>query len=115
MATDELTVRGQLRDALGTVRPLLTMSREGMVLTALEWTVARPAAYETATAAARSGELELREQGGHDRHLAPQSPRFEQRKERLLLLDHVHLDKKVNIRHKNRVGIKLAEQPQGIF
>jgi hypothetical protein len=61
---DERLVREQLGEALGTVRPLVTLSREGLVLTALEWGVNRPAAYETATAAARDGALELREQGG---------------------------------------------------
>ena len=59
---DERLVREQLGEALGTVRPLVTLSREGLVLTALEWGVDRPAAYETATAAARDGSLELREQ-----------------------------------------------------
>jgi hypothetical protein len=62
--TDEGQVRQQLREALGTVRPLVTMSRDGLVLTALEWGVAREPAYATATAAAREGALELREQGG---------------------------------------------------
>jgi hypothetical protein len=64
MAMDDLVVREQVREALGTVRPLVTMSRDGLVLTALEWGVARDAAYATATAAAREGALELREQGG---------------------------------------------------
>jgi hypothetical protein len=59
---DDQRVREQLRTALGTVRPLVTMSREGLVLTALEWRVARRAAYVTASAAAREGALELREQ-----------------------------------------------------
>jgi hypothetical protein len=64
MAMNDLAVREQLKEALGTVRPLVTLSRDGLVLTALEWGVNRPAAYETATAAARDGALELREQGG---------------------------------------------------
>jgi hypothetical protein len=64
MAMNDLAVREQLREALGTVRPLVTLSRDGLVLTALEWGVDRPATYETATAAARDGVLELREQGG---------------------------------------------------
>jgi hypothetical protein len=62
-STNDQTVRQQLREALGTVRPLVTMSREGLVLTALEWGVAREPSYATATAAAREGTLELREQG----------------------------------------------------
>ena len=61
---NDLVVREQLKETLGTVRPLVTMSREGLVLTALEWGVDRPAEYETATAAARDGALELRERGG---------------------------------------------------
>ena len=64
MAMNDLATREQLKDALGTVRPLVTLSRDGLVLTALEWGVDRPAEYETATAAARDGALELREQGG---------------------------------------------------
>jgi len=64
MAMNDLVVREQLREALGTVLPLVTLSRDGLVLTALEWGVDRPAPYETATAAAREGALELREQGG---------------------------------------------------
>jgi len=59
---DERLVREQLREALGTIRPLVTLSREGLVLTALNWGVDRPATYETASAAARDGALELREQ-----------------------------------------------------
>jgi hypothetical protein len=59
---DDQAVRQRLREALGTVRPPVTMSREGLVLTALEWGVEQPAAY--ATAAAREGALALREQGG---------------------------------------------------
>lgn len=60
---DEHQAREQLRTALGTVRPLVTMSRDGLVVTALEWSVARQPGYETATAAAMAGDLELREQG----------------------------------------------------
>jgi len=63
---DERQVREQVREALGTIRPLVTMSREGLVITALEWGAARRAAYETATAAAAAGDLELREQGSGD-------------------------------------------------
>jgi hypothetical protein len=40
------------------------MSRDGLVIGALDWGVAREPAYETATAAGRTGDLELREQGG---------------------------------------------------
>jgi hypothetical protein len=61
---NDLAVQEQLKEAFGTVRPVVTLSREGLVLTALEWGVDRPTAYETATAAARDGSLELREQGG---------------------------------------------------
>ena len=60
---NDVVVKQQVREALGTVRPLVTMSRDGLVLTALEWGVAREPAYATATAAAREGALELREQG----------------------------------------------------
>ncbi len=63
-ATGDEQVRTGLREALATVRPLVTMEREGLVLTALAWGVAREPAYATATAAAREGALELREQGG---------------------------------------------------
>ena len=49
---DEQQVREQVLEAMGTIRPLLTMSREGLMITALEWGVAREPAYETATAAA---------------------------------------------------------------
>jgi hypothetical protein len=62
--SDGNKVREQLRATLATVRPLVTMEREGLVLTALEWGVDRPAGYATATQAARAGALELREQGG---------------------------------------------------
>jgi hypothetical protein len=60
---DERQVRAQVRDALRSIRPLVTMSREGLVVTALDWNVAREPAYETATVAAEAGDLELREQG----------------------------------------------------
>jgi hypothetical protein len=60
---DEQHVRTQVREALGTIRPMVTMSRDGLVITALEWGVAREPTYETATTAARVGDLELREQG----------------------------------------------------
>lgn len=63
---DERQVREQVREALGTIRPLVTMSRDGLVITALEWGAAREAAYETASAAAAAGNLELREQGSGD-------------------------------------------------
>ncbi|MEI8334822.1 MAG: DUF6569 family protein, partial [Chloroflexota bacterium] len=62
--TDETRVREQVREALGTVKPLVTMSRDGLVISALAWGVDREPAYETATAAGRAGDLELREQGG---------------------------------------------------
>ena len=60
---DEQRVQDHVREALGTTRPMVTMSRDGLVITALEWGVAREPAYETATTAARVGDLELREQG----------------------------------------------------
>ncbi len=60
---DENQAREQLRAARAMVRPLVTMEREGLVLTALEWGVERPAAYATATEAAREGALELHEVG----------------------------------------------------
>jgi hypothetical protein len=62
LSMDGQVVRQQLREALGTVRPLMTMSHDGLVLTALEWGVARAPAYATAAAATREGALELREQ-----------------------------------------------------
>ena len=62
--TDETRVREQVTEAVATIRPLVTMSRDGLVIGALEWGVARDPAYETATAAGRAGDLELREQGG---------------------------------------------------
>ena len=61
--TNDQQVRDQVRDALASVRPLVTMSKDGLVITALEWGAARDAAYETATTAAAAGDLELREQG----------------------------------------------------
>ncbi len=39
------------------------MSREGLVITTLEWGVAREPAYATSAQATQSGDLELREQG----------------------------------------------------
>jgi hypothetical protein len=62
IAMDEQLVRRQLGEALGTVRPLVTMSRDGFVITALEWATPQAPDYETATAATRTGDLELREQ-----------------------------------------------------
>ncbi len=62
--TTETQVRGQVKGSLATIRPLVTMSREGLVIGALEWGVAREPAYETATAAASKGDLELLESGG---------------------------------------------------
>lgn len=58
------TTRDALRAALASVHPLVTLSREGLVITAIEWGLVAPPAYETATAAARSGDLELRERAG---------------------------------------------------
>ncbi len=59
--------REVVAEALRTVRPMVVQSKDGLVLTALEWAPARAAAdagYETASAAAKAGNLELREQGG---------------------------------------------------
>ena len=61
---DERSSRVGLRSALATVAPLVTMSRDGLVLVALAWEIDRPPAYETATAATARGDLELRELGG---------------------------------------------------
>jgi hypothetical protein len=62
--TDDRRVREQVRTALGTVKPLVTLSRDGLVIGALEWGVEREPAYETATAAGLAGDLELREHDG---------------------------------------------------
>ena len=61
---DERRTREALRTALGGVRPLVTMSREGLVLIPLGWDIDSAATYETAAVAATRGDLELREQGG---------------------------------------------------
>ena len=60
---DEQQVRTRVREAVEGVLPLVTMSRDGLVITALEWGVAREPAYESAAAAVQAGHLELREQG----------------------------------------------------
>ena len=62
--TDETRVRERVTEALATITPLVTMSRDGLVIGALDWGVAREPAYETATAAGRTGDLELRRRGG---------------------------------------------------
>jgi len=59
--------REVIAEALRTVRPMVVQSKEGLVLTALEWAPAggtAEAGYESASVAAKSGDLELREQGG---------------------------------------------------
>lgn len=61
MENDESSVRATLREALKTVRPLVTLSREDLVLTALTWNVRPASDYLTATAAIRDGLLEPRE------------------------------------------------------
>jgi hypothetical protein len=61
---DEILVRQQLAETLASVRPLVTLARDGLVVTALESRLDRPAAYETATAAARNGNLEVSEHAG---------------------------------------------------
>src|SRR5450759_3998374 len=58
---DERSSRVGLRSALATVAPLVTLSRDGLVLVALAGEIDRPPAYETATAATARGDLELRE------------------------------------------------------
>jgi hypothetical protein len=60
---DDQLARRTVREDLATVRPLITLSRDGLVLVALEWGVDRPPAYDTALAAAARGGLELRELG----------------------------------------------------
>ena len=60
---DEQLARRIVREDLATVRPLVTLSREGLVLIALGWNVDRPPAYATAMTAAAHGGLELHEFG----------------------------------------------------
>lgn len=60
---NERVVLQPVEDALRSVRPVVTMSREGLVITALESGTGREPGYETATMAVGSGHLELREQG----------------------------------------------------
>ena len=62
--TVETEARERVKGSLTTIRPLVTMSRDGLVIGALEWGVAREPAYETATAAGQNGDLELHESGG---------------------------------------------------
>ena len=57
-------VAGRLREAIASVRRLVTMSREGLVIVPLRCAIDGPAAYVTAVVAAREGALELRGQGG---------------------------------------------------
>lgn len=59
-----VSITSRLSEALASVRPLVTMSREDLVLVPLRWAVDVPPVYATAAAAAREGGLELREQGG---------------------------------------------------
>jgi hypothetical protein len=62
-----LQAREVVAGALRTVRTMVAQSRDGLVLTALEWAPAGTstvAGYETATVAAELGDLELREQAG---------------------------------------------------
>jgi len=61
---DEQLARRIVRDDLATVRPLVTLSREGLVLVALGWNVDGPPAYDTAMTATAHGGLELHELGG---------------------------------------------------
>ena len=61
---DEQLARRIVREDLATVRPIVTLSRDGLVLIALAWNVERPPAYDTAMTAAAHGGLELHEIGG---------------------------------------------------
>jgi hypothetical protein len=61
---DDQQTRAVVREALTSVRPLVTLSRDGLVLQALTWGVDHAPAYETATTATAKGHLVLREQGG---------------------------------------------------
>ena len=61
---DEQLARRIVGEDLATVRPIVTLSRDGLVLIALAWNVERPPAYDTAATAAAHGGLELHELGG---------------------------------------------------
>jgi hypothetical protein len=61
---DEQLARRIVRKDLATVRPLVTLSRERLVLIALGWNVDRPPAYDTAIMATEHGGLELHELEG---------------------------------------------------
>src|SRR3990172_13297813 len=63
-APEAHAAREGLRSALATTRPIVTMSRDGLVIIAMAWEVDRPPAYQTATIAAANGHLELHELGG---------------------------------------------------
>ena len=60
---DEQLARRIVREDLATVRPIVTLSRDGLVLIALAWNVDRPPAYDTAATATAHGGLELHESG----------------------------------------------------
>lgn len=59
---DEVQDRTALQAALATVQQEVTLSRDGLVLTALTWEGGGAPGYMTASAAAEAGALELREQ-----------------------------------------------------
>ncbi|MFO1540763.1 MAG: ARPP-1 family domain-containing protein [Chloroflexota bacterium] len=59
---DDIEARTALDTALGTVRQEVVLSRDGLVLVALAWDGVDAPGYRTASAAAREGTLELREQ-----------------------------------------------------
>ena len=61
---DDQLIRRIVREDLASVRPVITHSRDGLVLIALQWNVDRPPAYDTAVKAAARGGLEIRELGG---------------------------------------------------
>jgi hypothetical protein len=58
---DDQLARKIVREDLATVRPLITLSRDGLVLIALAWNVEGPPAYDTAMTATAHGGLELHE------------------------------------------------------
>ena len=61
---DEQLARRIVGENLATVRPIVTLSRDRLVLIALAWNVERPPAYDTAATAVADGGFELHEIGG---------------------------------------------------
>jgi hypothetical protein len=64
VGVSEQQTRAAVREALASVRPLVTLSRDGLVVQALTWGADHAPSYETATAATAKGDLVLREQDG---------------------------------------------------